>query len=63
VLLALRIRTQSFLDMRELNRDFKLADKKRLLDLRSLDEWRNDAYEINLLSNKNKVNYSSSTVG
>src|SRR3954465_2164398 len=29
----------------ELNRDFKLAGKKRLLDLSSLDEWRNEAYE------------------
>jgi hypothetical protein len=28
-----------------LNRDFKLAGKKRLLDLSSLDEWRNEAYE------------------
>jgi hypothetical protein len=31
--------------MRELNRDFKLAGKKRLLDLSSLDGWRNEAYE------------------
>ena len=31
--------------MRELNRDFKLAGKKRLLDLSSLDEWRSEAYE------------------
>ena len=31
--------------MKELNRDFKLAGKKRLLDLSSLDEWRNEAYE------------------
>jgi hypothetical protein len=31
--------------VRELNRDFKLAGKKRLLDLSSLDEWRNEAYE------------------
>src|SRR3954465_197769 len=29
----------------ELNRDFKLAGKKRLLDLSSLDEWRNETYE------------------
>jgi hypothetical protein len=28
-----------------LNRDFKLAGKKRLLDLSSLDEWRTQAYE------------------
>jgi hypothetical protein len=26
-------------------RDFKLAGKKRLLDLSSLDEWRSEAYE------------------
>jgi hypothetical protein len=31
--------------VKELNRDFKLAGKKRLLDLSSLDEWRNEAYE------------------
>ena len=31
--------------MKELNRDFKSAGKKRLLDLSSLDEWRNEAYE------------------
>jgi hypothetical protein len=31
--------------VRELNRDFKLASKKMLLDLSSLDEWRNEAYE------------------
>ena len=31
--------------MKELNRDFKLAGKKRLLDLSSLDEWRSEAYE------------------
>jgi hypothetical protein len=28
-----------------LNRDFKLAGKKGLLDLSSLDEWRSEAYE------------------
>jgi hypothetical protein len=31
--------------VRELNRDFKLAGKKRVLDLSSLDEGRNEAYE------------------
>jgi hypothetical protein len=31
--------------VRELNRDFKLTGKKMLLDLSSLDEWRNEAYE------------------
>jgi hypothetical protein len=45
VSLALRIRIQSFWAVKELNRDFKLAGKKRLLDLSTLDEWRNEAYE------------------
>jgi hypothetical protein len=40
VSLALRIRTQSFWTVKELNRDFKLAGKKRLLDLSSLDDRR-----------------------
>jgi hypothetical protein len=31
--------------VKELNRDFKLASKKRLLDLSYLDEWRSEAYE------------------
>src|SRR3954447_12539671 len=31
--------------MKELNRDFKLVGEKRLLNLSSLDEWRNEAYE------------------
>ena len=31
--------------MKELNRDFKLACEKRLLDLSALDEWRSEAYE------------------
>jgi len=31
--------------VRELNKDFKLAGKKRLLQLSSLDEWRSEAYE------------------
>src|SRR3954466_13042232 len=31
--------------VKELNRDFKLAGKKRLLELSSLDEWRTEAYE------------------
>jgi hypothetical protein len=31
--------------VKELNRDFKLTGKKRLLDLSSLDEWRSEAYE------------------
>jgi hypothetical protein len=31
--------------VKELNRDFKLDSKKRLLDLSTLDEWRSEAYE------------------
>ena len=31
--------------MKELNRDFKLAGEKTLLDLSSLDEWRSEAYK------------------
>jgi hypothetical protein len=42
--------------VRELNRDFKLAGKKRLLDLSSLDEWRNEAYENARLSKKKSNN-------
>jgi hypothetical protein len=36
---------KAFWAVKELKRYFKLADKKRLLDLSSLDEWRNKAYE------------------
>jgi hypothetical protein len=36
---------KAFWAVEELNRDFKLAGKKRLLDLSSLDEWRSEAYE------------------
>jgi hypothetical protein len=43
--LPLELEHKAFWVVRELNRDFKLAGKKRLLDLSSLDEWRNKAYE------------------
>jgi hypothetical protein len=43
--LPLELEPKAFWAVKELNRDFKLADKKMLLDLSSLDEWRSEAYE------------------
>jgi hypothetical protein len=43
--LPLELEQKAFWAVKVLNRDFKLASKKRLLDLSSLDEWRNEAYE------------------
>jgi hypothetical protein len=42
--------------VKELNRDFKLAGKKRLLDLSSLDEWRNESYDNARLSKRKSSN-------
>ena len=43
--LPLELEHKAYWVVKELNRDFKLAGEKRLLDLSSLDEWRNEAYE------------------
>src|SRR3954454_22110742 len=42
---CLELEHKAYRAVKDLNRDFKLAGKKRLLDLSSLDEWRNEAYE------------------
>ena len=43
--LPLELEHKPYWAVRDLNRDFKLAGEKRLLDLSSLDEWRSEAYE------------------
>ena len=43
--LPLELEHKAYWAVRELNRDFKLAGEKRLLNLSSLDEWRSEAYE------------------
>ncbi|KAK1648998.1 hypothetical protein QYE76_066803 [Lolium multiflorum] len=43
--LPLELEHKAYWAVRELNKDFKLAGKKRLLQLSSLDEWRSEAYE------------------
>jgi hypothetical protein len=43
--LPLELEHKAYWAVKELNRDFKLSGKKRLLDLSSLDERRSEAYE------------------
>src|SRR4051812_49750930 len=43
--LPLELEHKAFWVVRELNADPKLAGKKRLMNMTSLDEWRSEAYE------------------
>ena len=43
--LPLELEHKTYWAIKELNYDFKLAGEKRLFDIRSLDEWRTQAYE------------------
>ena len=47
--LPLEVEHKAYWEVKELNYDFKLAGEKRLFDIRSLDEWRTQAYETTKL--------------
>ena len=42
--LPLELEHKAYLAIKELNYDFELVSEKRLFDIRSLDEWRTQAY-------------------
>ena len=51
--LPLELEHKAYWAVKELNRDFKLAGKKKLLDLSSLDEWRSEHMRmLNFLKRK-----------
>ena len=53
--LPLVIKHKAFWEVRKLNADSKLAGKKRLMNLTSLDEWRSYDYEsVKMLKEKVK---------